>query len=212
MSKRIAADDGRSKGARTRQRILERAATLFNTRGVAGASMADITAASGLEKGGVYNHFASKDALALAAFDYAAALVLERLGAAASAHADPLARLGAILEVYRNIGERPPLHGGCPLLNAAIDADDTNAALRDRVRAAMDGWRVILTSALEDAILAKAVVQVDVEAFASTVIAALEGGVMLSSLYRDATHMRAVVDHLQRWIASLALPPAASVS
>jgi TetR/AcrR family transcriptional regulator, transcriptional repressor for nem operon len=92
-----------TKGERTRRRIIERAAALFNTRGVAGASMADVSLATGLEKGGVCNHFESKDALALAAFDYAAGLVRQRLDAAAGAARSPLQRLRAIVEVYRNV-------------------------------------------------------------------------------------------------------------
>jgi TetR/AcrR family transcriptional repressor of nem operon len=203
MATRNKASDARTKGARTRQRIIERAATLFNTRGVAAASMSDVTAACELERGGVYNHFASKEELSLAAFDYAAALVLKRLVDAAEAQRDPLRKLGAMIAVYRNVAQSPLLPGGCPLLNAAIEADDTNPVLRNRVRKAMNGWRALLVRALEEALAAKQLVPLDPQAFASIVIASLEGGIMLSSLYRDPTHMHAVVDHLQSWITSL---------
>jgi TetR/AcrR family transcriptional repressor of nem operon len=196
MATRNKASDARTKGARTRQRIIERAATLFNTRGVAAASMSDVTAACELERGGVYNHFASKEELSLAAFDYAAALVLKRLVDAAEAQRDPLRKLGAMIAVYRNVAQSP-------LLNAAIEADDTNPVLRNRVRKAMNGWRALLVRALEEALAAKQLVPLDPQAFASIVIASLEGGIMLSSLYRDPTHMHAVVDHLQSWITSL---------
>ena len=53
------------KGSATKQRIVEAAAPVFNQRGYWGASMADLMAATGLEKGGIYNHFGSKEALAL---------------------------------------------------------------------------------------------------------------------------------------------------
>jgi TetR/AcrR family transcriptional repressor of nem operon len=151
----------------------------------------------------VYNHFASKEELSLAAFDYAAALVLKRLVDAAEAQRDPLRKLGAMIAVYRNVAQSPLLPGGCPLLNAAIEADDTNPVLRNRVRKAMNGWRALLVRALEEALAAKQLVPLDPQAFASIVIASLEGGIMLSSLYRDPTHMHAVVDHLQSWITSL---------
>ena len=39
----------RTKGEVTRQRILERAAPVFNQRGYAGATMTDLVAATGLE-------------------------------------------------------------------------------------------------------------------------------------------------------------------
>ena len=60
-----------SKGELTRQRIIEEAAPIFNQRGFAGCSMQDVLDATGLEKGGVYRHFASKEELAAEAFQYA---------------------------------------------------------------------------------------------------------------------------------------------
>src|SRR5277367_1901301 len=60
-----------SKGDQTRQRIIHKAAQVFNRRGFAGASISDLMEATGLEKGGIYRHFESKQELAEAAFDYA---------------------------------------------------------------------------------------------------------------------------------------------
>ena len=60
-----------TKGERTRQRIVELAAPVFNRQGYAGASLRDLIGATGLEKGGIYNHFGSKEQLALEAYDYA---------------------------------------------------------------------------------------------------------------------------------------------
>ena len=60
------------KGEATRRLILERAAPVFNQRGYAGASMSELVEATGIEKGGIYNHFGSKEDLAVEAFDYLA--------------------------------------------------------------------------------------------------------------------------------------------
>jgi TetR/AcrR family transcriptional repressor of nem operon len=192
-----------TKGERTRQRIVERAAALFNTRGVAGASMADISLATGLEKGGVYNHFETKDALALAAFDYAAGLVRQRLDAAVAAAPTCVGRLRAIVDVYRMVAEKPFIAGGCPLMNTAIEADDTHPVLCDRARKAIDHWRRLISSTLEDATAAGEIEPVDPDAVASTMVAILEGAVMLSKLYRDPAHMRFAADHLSLCIDSL---------
>ncbi|MHC5720487.1 MAG: TetR family transcriptional regulator, partial [Nostoc sp.] len=54
-----------SKGEETKSRILYQAAELFNQQGYAGSSMSDIMRVTGLQKGGIYNHFQSKDDLAL---------------------------------------------------------------------------------------------------------------------------------------------------
>ena len=53
-----------SKGQLTRQRIIAQAAPLFNQRGYEGCSINDVMAATGLEKGGIYRHFESKEELA----------------------------------------------------------------------------------------------------------------------------------------------------
>jgi AcrR family transcriptional regulator len=205
MSRRTARISGPTKGERTRQRIVERAATLFNLRGTAGASMGDVTEASGLEKGGVYNHFASKDELVLEAFDYAAGLVLGRIDAAAARAARPLDRLLALLDVYREVAQNPPLPGGCPLLNAAIEADDgEKPALRARVRRAFAAWHKRIADAVDGAVAADELEPIDAEAFASTAIATLEGGVMLSRLFRDPQYIKAAVDHLHQWLGERA--------
>src|SRR2546429_6648187 len=60
-----------SKGAQTRQRIISEAAGLFNRRGYHGSSLQDLMEATGLEKGGIYRHFSSKEELAALAFDHA---------------------------------------------------------------------------------------------------------------------------------------------
>ena len=60
-----------TKGERTRQEIVRNAAPLFNTKGYEGTSLSDLMAATGLQKGGIYRHFASKEELAAEAFDYA---------------------------------------------------------------------------------------------------------------------------------------------
>jgi AcrR family transcriptional regulator len=54
-----------SKGEETKAKILHQAAELFNQQGYAGSSISDIMRVTGLQKGGIYNHFSSKDELAL---------------------------------------------------------------------------------------------------------------------------------------------------
>jgi TetR/AcrR family transcriptional repressor of nem operon len=191
-----------TKGERTRRRIVEHAAVLFNTLGVAGASMADVSEAAGLEKGGVYNHFESKDALALAAFDYASGLVLERIEAAVAAHEDGWSQLLAILDVYRDVVRKPFIAGGCPLLNTAVESDDTSPALRSRARLALDRWRSVIVEAVDRAAAQGDLAAGDAEALSSMTIAAIEGGVMLARVYRDPAHIERVATELARYFTT----------
>lgn len=99
-----------SKGERTRARIIRQAGPLFNERGYAGAAMSDILEATGLRKGGIYNHFGSKDELALAAFDYTFELASQHVARALEGKKEPVERLSALLEAYRTLHDEPALH------------------------------------------------------------------------------------------------------
>jgi AcrR family transcriptional regulator len=192
-----------SKGEQTRQMILERSARLFSRKGYFGSSLSDIMAETGLEKGGIYNHFGSKDALALEAFDYAFGLVWRRLDAELEGKAHAADRLLAHVTLVRGLIERPLLPGGCPLLNTAVEADDSHLALRRRAREAMSRWRDrIRETAVEGIARGELRREVDPDALATVLIATMEGAVMLSKLYRDPAHIRHAADHLTAHINS----------
>ena len=65
------------KGEQTRREIIRKAASIFNQKGYEGAALSDLMQATGLEKGGIYRHFDSKQQLAGEAFDYAWNLALD---------------------------------------------------------------------------------------------------------------------------------------
>lgn len=90
-----------SKGQQTRERILAHSAQLFNRQGYSGASLTDIMRETGLEKGGIYNHFASKEQLALESFDYAYELVSQRMRQALSGKFNAIERLQAMVSVFQ---------------------------------------------------------------------------------------------------------------
>ena len=58
------------KGEATRERIIAAAAPIFNQHGYNGTSMQQLMEVTGLEKGGIYRHFGSKEELAAEAFRF----------------------------------------------------------------------------------------------------------------------------------------------
>ena len=194
------------KGEETRERILARSAQLFNRQGYAGASLADIMRETGLEKGGIYNHFSSKEQLALESFDYAYELVRQRVLQALAGKFNAIERLLAIVSVFQSEVDDPPVAGGCPILNTAIEADDANEVLRDRARVAMDDWRGTIHRIVNRGIERGEVrPSTDADEVASLLIATLEGALMLSNLYKDSIHMRRAAAHMERYIESLSI-------
>jgi TetR/AcrR family transcriptional regulator, transcriptional repressor for nem operon len=193
-----------SKGEQTREMILARAAQLFSQRGYFGSSLADLMQATGLEKGGIYNHFSSKEQLALEAFDYAFTLLQQRIRRTLSGKTHAVDRLLAIITYFQDIIEDPPLIGGCPILNTAIEADDAYPVLRDRARAAMDSLRTTIERIVTKGIERQEIrAEVDAAACATIFIATLEGAVMLSKLYEDPVHMQRVANHLTHYIDTI---------
>lgn len=192
------------KGQATRERIIARAAELFNTRGYSGTAIADIMQAVELEKGGIYRHFASKDELTLAAFEHAAAIVRGRMHAASADRGHAAERLIAFVDVFRGYAQSPPLAGGCPILNAAIESDDAIPALRDRALAVVQEWRLLLRSTAHAGI-ARGELCPDTEPdqLADVIIATLEGAVMLSRLTDEAAPLLGAADHLRAHIERL---------
>lgn len=189
------------RGERTRGRIVEQAAPLFNQRGYTGASVSDIMAATGLEKGGIYRHFESKEQLALEAFDHAVDLMTRRFAAAIREHAGAPDRLRAIVRVLQAVATEPPVEGGCPVVNTAVDADDGNPALRARAREAMDRLLDMVRRTTERGIeRGELSGDLDPDAFATVLISTIEGGVVLSRLYDDPVYVERTVEHLERWI------------
>ena len=64
--------DSPTKGARTREVILQRAVTHACRVGLAGLTIGDIATAVGMSKSGMYAHFGSKEAMQIAVLDAAA--------------------------------------------------------------------------------------------------------------------------------------------
>ncbi len=191
-----------SKGEQTRERILAQAAQLFNQQGYFGSSLSDIMQETGLEKGGIYNHFASKEQLALEAFDYAIHVIDQRLRLALTGKTNAVDRLLAFLSYFQGYAEEdPPLVGGCPILNTAIEADDAHPVLRDRARSAMDDLRATIRRITTKGIARQEIrPDVDPDACATIFVATLEGALMLSKLYQDPVHIYRAVKHLTEYI------------
>jgi TetR/AcrR family transcriptional regulator, transcriptional repressor for nem operon len=188
-----------SKGEETRRRIVTEAATLFNQRGFEGASISELMKATGLEKGGIYRHFSSKEAVAVAAFDYAWQEALSARTYDLDVVPNSVDRLKRFVANF--VERRPSVPGGCPLLNTAIDTDDGNPVLRERARKALREWRDLLSSIIRTGVARKEIRRgVNAKMLATLIISSLEGALMISRLERDRGALMAAQSHLERYL------------
>jgi TetR/AcrR family transcriptional repressor of nem operon len=196
----IAGKNDVRKGAQTRQKIIRKAAPLFNQRGYDGTTLSDLMQATGLEKGGIYRHFDSKQKLAEEAFEHAWKLVIDTRFEGIDQIPSAVDRLLRLLENFRErrVGLVP---GGCPLLNTAVDSDDGNPQLRAKARQALDSWLDRLRSIVKEG-QRKAEIRSDVDAteLATLVVTTLEGSLMLSRLQRKEEPLNLACRHLEEYI------------
>jgi TetR/AcrR family transcriptional regulator, transcriptional repressor for nem operon len=198
----LSTGEGMTKGEVTRQKIIEQAAPLFNQLGYAGCSMQDIMAATGLEKGGLYRHFSSKEELAEEAFRYSWAKVLDMRWEGIDNVEGAVDKLRFL--VHRFVEIRSIIPGGCPVLNTAIDADDGNPALRKLVQKAVQEWKTRIALIVSTGIK-QGEIRADVEplSIANIVIATLEGALMITRLEGNRTAIHDAEATLEKTLVNL---------
>ncbi|MWC28986.1 TetR/AcrR family transcriptional regulator [Paenibacillus sp. MMS18-CY102] len=189
------------KGEHTRDRIIQLSAALFNKHGYSGVSMNEITQSTGIQKGGIYRHFASKDEIALEAYDFAVSVVKEKLQAAMEGKVSHYEKLIAFFEVYGNVVDNPPFAGGCPMLNTAVENDDGNPLMLDKARHTLCAWKQMMKDILHEGIEAGEFrPDIEAQSLFSFMIASLEGGIMLSKLEGKNEHMGYATEHISAYL------------
>ena len=185
------------KGDQTRHNIIRKAAAIFNQHGYEGAALSDLMKATGLEKGGIYRHFESKQQLAEEAFDYAWGLAIETRFAGTQEIPNTVDRLK---QLVRNFQDRRAglVPGGCPLLNTATDSDDGNPQLREKARRALDSWLDRIRAVVEEGQrLGEIRPDIDSSKLAAVIVSTLEGSLMVSRLLRKEGSCALACDHLE---------------
>ncbi len=188
------------KGEQTRQEIIRKAAPIFNQRGYDGAALSDLMQATGLEKGGIYRHFESKQQLAAEAFDYAWKLAIDTRFEGTQDVPNAVDRIKLFVRNFRD--RRAGLvAGGCPLLNTAIDSDDGHPQLRRKARRALDYWLERLQSVIEGGKRRREVHSaIDSANLAMLIVSTLEGSLMVSRLQRRNDALDFVCRHLEEYL------------
>jgi AcrR family transcriptional regulator len=190
------------KGEATRRRVVAQAADLLNTRGYRSTPVSEIMRVTGLRKGGIYRHFDSRASLTLEAFQYAVGRMRDRFLRALEGRATATDALLALLDVFRDASRDEAFHGGCPIMNLAIESDDADPQLRSAARKAMTQligcFEQVITQGMRHGEFPKG----DARGRARLIVASLEGGVLLGNLYKDHAHMEAVLEHLTGYVRS----------
>jgi TetR/AcrR family transcriptional regulator, transcriptional repressor for nem operon len=185
----------------TRENVLMESSKLFNTKGYKTTSISDITVATGYTKGAIYRHFENKDALELEAFDKMMGNIFTIMSTSIKAKKNTKDKLFSFIDMFKNYVTNPFIKGGCPLLNVAIEMDDTNDPLKTKAQKVLLVFKDSVTTIIKNGKKFKEVKPaVNEHLFATIIIATLEGGIMMSKLQNSNTDISAIVVHLKTWI------------
>jgi TetR/AcrR family transcriptional regulator, transcriptional repressor for nem operon len=188
----------------TKQTILKKSGILFNTQGYKATSISNITDATGLTKGAIYRHFTSKDALEIETLTHLSGIMNEKLRWRIKEQPTAGKKLRAVVRFFESYISDPPIIGGCPLLNAAVEADDAHPDLRKTATTILNGLRSSLISILEKGIYYKQLKRgLDKQLYATLIIACLEGAIMMSKLSGNDDDIKRVIKHLEKQIAEI---------
>lgn len=190
----------------TKETILKKSGALFNTQGYKATSLSNITDATGFTKGAIYRHFTSKDELEVETLIHLSGIMNAKVRERVKEQPTAGDKLRAVIQFFESYISDPPVEGGCPLLNAAVEADDAHPELRKTALEILNGLRTSLISILEKGIHYKQLRRgIDKELCATLFIASLEGAIMMSKLSGNDDDIRRIIKHLEKQIGEIEL-------
>jgi AcrR family transcriptional regulator len=193
------------KGAQTRDRIVSAAAELMFENGVSETSLDDVREAAKVSSSQIYHYFADKDALIRAVIGYQNEQVV-------GGQEPMFAKLDTI-EGFRSWRDFLVAHqrrlgcrGGCPIGSLGSELAEINEEARTDVAAAFLRWESgIRLGLLAMAGSGRLRQDADPNRLATTVLAALQGALLLTQIQRDTAPLEIALDTVIDHIASLAI-------
>ena len=113
-------------------------------------------------------------------------------------------KLLVYVHVYSNFLKYPFPQGGCPILNTAIEADDTHPHLKKKVADVINTWKSKIATLLQQGIDNKEFKpSIDPEQTAVAIIAMIEGSIMIAKVTGKMNYRNAVAQSVGLLIDSL---------
>ncbi|MBV6647201.1 MAG: TetR/AcrR family transcriptional regulator [Cyclobacteriaceae bacterium] len=191
-----------TKGEKTKQHVIEKAAEIFNLKGYEGTSVNDLRDATKLTSGVIYANFRGKQDLASHAFDYNTDKLYATYQSAILAHDQPDAQLLAFIEHPSKIVHKL-FQGGCPILNMSIEADDALPWIREKVLLAIAKMTQLVENVLAKGEQQGVFHKMDKKEVSQFIFAAIEGSIMLAKANNYIGSMKRVENQLKVYIKAV---------
>ena len=141
-----------AKGEQTRERILDAAQAIASREGLEGLTIGSIAERLGMSKSGVFAHFGSREDLQIAVIDDYARRFLDAVFLPALKLPRGLPRLTAMFENWLDRVQFVEIPNGCVFVSGAVEFDDKEGPVRDRMVAVNRGWQGEMQKAAHQAI------------------------------------------------------------
>ena len=180
------------KGERTRARIVGAAARLIHERGAAGTTLEDVRAAAEVSGSQLYHYFADKDELVQAVIDHQAATIV---GNQEQADLGTIEGLRAWRDMVLTEARSTSGKGGCPLGSLGSQLAEGDPQARALVADGFGRWAAAISDGLRNLHTAGHLpAGISPDDLAVTLLAALQGGLLLAQVQRDTRPLETAVD------------------
>jgi TetR/AcrR family transcriptional regulator, transcriptional repressor for nem operon len=196
-----------SKGAATRQRILDAACDLVFERGALGLNLDEVLAVTGTSKSQLYHYFADKSDLihAVVARQGERVLDLQRPVLGDVDGWEALRRWrDSVVGVVQGLGCR----GGCPIGSLADELAELDDQARTEAASVFEQWQELLGDALRAMVVAGQFrPDADLDQLALATLASLQGGLLLSKTTRTTVPLEVALDAAIAHLRTYAVEP-----
>ena len=176
-----------------REKILQAASELMEKQGYHATGLNEIIQKSGAPKGSLYYYFPDgKEQLASEAILRAGKIVSERFRDRTASESNPAQAIRDFLYMIAQRMEETKFYTGSTMTMIAMET----AAKSKKINAACREGFALLIGAFKEKLLSGGMEESKAGDMAEMIIAAVEGGIILSRTYQDANHLRRIADHI----------------
>ena len=186
-----------------KEKIIHESLRQFSTKGFMSTSINDILEAVGTSKGGLYNHFKSKEDLFFAALSEARKIWRQRNLNGLHQLERPLDKIKKLLENYRDhyLADSENFPGGCIFVNLAVELNDQQPHLAREVNEGFERFKGMITRLLDQEKAAGRLKDgVDTSLVAEMIFSGLVGTCVTYTSDKSREHLdrniKAIIDYL----------------
>jgi TetR/AcrR family transcriptional repressor of nem operon len=182
--------------------IIEISAKLIHSKGYEKTSIQDILQAAQIGKGQFYYYFSSKQDLGIAVVDYCFEKWNQRvIKDILESESDPKAKIEKMLACAIDVHTKNGSKCGCFFGNLAVELSEHNEIFREKTNKVFESWISHLEVVLDELMRQeKLPLSCDSHTLAQSIVAMLEGGIMLMKNRQDIAALITVSNVVKKMV------------